>query len=458
MRDGWPGPGIARTARAFGLALLMASGCSQQEEAQPDPGVSPFYDGPAAGANGGTPAVPGRPPAAGPTGGSLPGGSLPGGSTPAGPAGVDISGLDGPTRVGPIARDDIERQLRIAQRAATKGDTARATAILDRILEVQPDHREAIFGRAAIAMGQTEKADSPEKKAAAARKAGELVRRLRATFERLNRQELEVVARVLYDEIHRATKEGRFDQAAAVVKEVNDAGFEPFDRIDHDDELVKLRDSQAYRAIMAKVDAERLAFARLRAKGHLAKPPGFAFDFHLKDLDGKPISLDQYRGKVVLVDIWGTWCKPCRDALPSLVEMYYKHRRRGFDIVGLAYEPNAPDAQTALHNVKDFVKQSGIPYRCAMGDDATQKKIPDFRAFPTTLLIDRAGKVRVLVTENTDNTLKAMDDDIEILLAEPAPTEPKARTAEPKPTTAAPSPAPAAKKGSAPADPKPGKP
>ncbi len=409
MRDGWPGPGIARTARAFGLALLVASGCSQQEDAQPDPGVSPFYDGPAAGAGGGTSAAPGQPPGAGPASGSAPAGPA-GGSAPAGPAGVDVSGLDGSTRVGPIARDDMERQLRIAQRAASKGDTARATAILDRILEVQPDHREAMVGRAAMAMERAQKASSPEEKAAAARLAGALIRRLRATFERLNRQELELVARILYDEILLATKEGRLDQAATIVKEVNDAGFEPFERIDHDDELVKLRDAPAYRAVMAKIDAERLAAARLRVKDRLAKPPGFAFDFHLKDIDGKPISLDQYRGKVVLVDIWGTWCKPCRDALPSLAQMYYKHRRRGFDIVGLAYEPDAPDAQTALHNVKDFVKQSGIPYRCALGDEATQKQIPDFRAFPTTLLIDRAGKVRVLVTENTDSTLKAMDE------------------------------------------------
>lgn len=427
----------------------MASGCSQQEEVQPDPGVSPFYDGPAAGANGGPTAVPGQPPVA-----SRAGGSIPDGSSPVGPAGVDISGLDGPTRVGPIARDDVERQLRIAQRAATKGDTARATAILDRILEVQPDHREAMLGRAAIAVGQAEKSGSPEEKAAAARKAGELVRRLRATFERLNRQELELVARVLYDEIHRATKEGRFDQAAAVIKEVNDVGFEPFDRIDHDDELVKLRDSQAYRAVMAKIDAERLAAARLRAKDRLAKSPAFAFDFHLKDLDGKPISLDQYRGKVVLVDIWGTWCKPCRDALPFLAQMYYKHRRLGFDIVGLAYEPSAPDAQTALQTVKQFVQQSGIPYRCAMGDDETQKKIPDFKAFPTTLLIDRTGKVRVLVTENTERTLRAMDDDIAILLAEPAPKSAQPASAAAKPADSTP----AVRKGSAPADAKAGKP
>jgi thiol-disulfide isomerase/thioredoxin len=427
------GPWTARTARAIGLALLFATGCSQREELVPDPGVSPFYDGPAAGAQPKA-AVPGQPPAA-----ASPGS----GSAPVGLAGVDTTDLSARVPDGPIRPDDVERQLRLAQRAASKGDRARATAILDRILEVKPNHREALVGRAALAMELSQTATSPEERAAAAEKAGTLARKLRTIYERLNRQELDLIARVLYDEIREATRQGHLDRAAAIVKEVHDAGFEPFDRVDHDEELAKLRTSPAYRAVMAQVDAETLAAARSRAKDRLAKPLGFAFDFHLTDLDGKPISLDQYRGKVVLVDIWGTWCKPCRDALPALVQMYYKHRRRGFDIIGLAYEPSAPDPQTALQAVKQFVKESGIPYRCAMGDEATQKTIPNFSAFPTTLLIDRAGKVRVLVTENTENALKAMDDNVQVLLGEPAPTPgpTPAASASPKPTAAAPKPA-----------------
>jgi hypothetical protein len=59
-----------------------------------------------------------------------------------------------------------------------------------------------------------------------------------------------------------------------------------------------------------------------------------------------------------------------------------------------------------------------IPYRIAMGEDALLAKIPDFHAFPTTLLIDRAGRVRMLVTENAEGVLGALDDCIEVLLAE----------------------------------------
>ncbi len=452
MRNRRLGLGTAWTARAIGLALLVAAGCSQREELDPDSVASPFYPEPGAVAGAQPKAtIPGQPPAI-----ASPGGG--GAAAPAGPAGLGTTDLSERVPDGPLRADDIERQIRLAQRAATKGDKARATAILDRILEVRPGHREALVGRAALAMDESQTAASPGERSAAAEKAGSLVRRLRTINERLNRQERELIARVLYDEILDATRKGQYDRAAAVVKEVHDAGFEPFDRVNHDEELTKLRTSPAYRAVMAEVDAETLAAARFRAKGRLAKPLNIAFDFHLTDLDGKPISLDQYRGKVVLVDLWGTWCKPCRDALPGLVQMYYKHRRRGFDIVGLAYEPGAPDPKTALQAVKQFVQQSGIPYRCAMGDEATQQKIPNFSAFPTTLLIDRAGKVRVLITENTEDAMKAMDDNVEVLLGEPAPAGTPAPTAatSPKPSAAA-APKSAAPKSaeSKPAEPKP---
>jgi thiol-disulfide isomerase/thioredoxin len=252
-------------------------------------------------------------------------------------------------------------------------------------------------------------------------KAGELVRRLRRTYEKSTKQELDLFARVLYDQMRTATKLGQYARAAATLKEVSQAGFEPFDRVEHDPELTALRSSPDYRKAMEEVDAANLVRARGRVKDRVARPLDLAFGFNLKGLDDKPLSLDEYKGKVVLVDFWGTWCEPCRKALPGLAQLHYKHRRRGFDVVGLTYEPGAPDPETARKYVQQFVQQSGIPYRCAMGDEATQKKIPNFKGFPTTLLIDRAGKVRVLITENSEDALPALDDAIEVLLAEPAP-------------------------------------
>jgi thiol-disulfide isomerase/thioredoxin len=135
---------------------------------------------------------------------------------------------------------------------------------------------------------------------------------------------------------------------------------------------------------------------------------------------------------VVLIDIWGTWCKPCREAIPGLIQLYRKSRRRGLEIVGIAYEPNAPDPPTAVQMVRRFVQEAGIPYRCVMGELALLEKIPNFHGFPTSMLIDRAGKVRLVITENTGETIDALADAAQILLAEPA-TPPAGTDKAPKP-------------------------
>ena len=123
----------------------------------------------------------------------------------------------------------------------------------------------------------------------------------------------------------------------------------------------------------------------------------------------------------MLVDLWGTWCKPCREAIPGLIQLYLKNHRRGLEIVGIDYEQNAPDPAASVQLVKRFVQQAGIPYSCVIGDPATVGKIPNFKGFPTSIVIDRSGKVRLLITDNSGGTLEALDDAVTILLAEPAP-------------------------------------
>ncbi len=163
---------------------------------------------------------------------------------------------------------------------------------------------------------------------------------------------------------------------------------------------------------MEEIDAAELARARDHLKSRFSRPMDVAFGFNVKDVDGKPISLEQFKGKVVLIDIWGTWCEPCRKAIPGLAQLYFKYRRRGFEVIGLDYEQNVVDTGKAEQYVKQFVKDSGIPYRIAMGDDPTLKQLPNYPqiSFPTTLLIDRAGKVRVFFGQNSEEVLPTSDD------------------------------------------------
>ena len=69
--------------------------------------------------------------------------------------------------------------------------------------------------------------------------------------------------------------------------------------------------------------------------------------------------------------------------------------------------------------VERFVRQSGLPYPCLIGDDSVLQQIPNFRAFPTTLVLDSAGKVRLLITENDGHSMELIEDVVHVLLFEP---------------------------------------
>jgi len=257
---------------------------------------------------------------------------------------------------------------------------------------------------------------------AATEKAVGLVRTLRRAYEKATKAEIDLFGRVLYADAQWEWSQGRNDRALAALREAYDGGFDPFGQVEKDASLASLRSSAGYQALLQAIDDANLAKARGRVRGHLDRPPPGSFAFTLPDLDGKPVSLSQFRGKVVLIDIWGTWCKPCRDAIPGLIQLYRKNHRRGFEIVGIDYEKEVPDLATAVQMVKRFVQEAGIPYPCVMGDSATLEKIPNFSGFPTSMVIDRTGKVRLLVTQNSGGTMDMLDDTVTVLLAEP-PTQ-----------------------------------
>jgi thiol-disulfide isomerase/thioredoxin len=123
----------------------------------------------------------------------------------------------------------------------------------------------------------------------------------------------------------------------------------------------------------------------------------FSFNFDVVDVGGKRISKAALAGQVVIVDLWGTWCPPCRKEIPHFVALNKKFRDRGLAIVGLNNEQTADTAE-AVAQVRKFCKSAGVDYPCAVVSDDLIAQIPGFQGFPTTLFIDRAGQVRLRVT------------------------------------------------------------
>ena len=97
----------------------------------------------------------------------------------------------------------------------------------------------------------------------------------------------------------------------------------------------------------------------------------------------------------MIVDVWGTWCPPCREEIPSFIALYKRFHDKGLEIVGLNYERVEP--KDVKKTIQSYLEANKVPYPCLIGDEPTQEQIPDFQGFPTTLFLDRAGKVRLKV-------------------------------------------------------------
>jgi thiol-disulfide isomerase/thioredoxin len=109
-------------------------------------------------------------------------------------------------------------------------------------------------------------------------------------------------------------------------------------------------------------------------------------DFSLPDLTGQRLSLSTYRGKVVLLDFWATWCDPCREEIPHFVELQSKYRNQGLQIVGVSMD-DGPEP------VRDFYQHFNINYPVVMGNAKIGELYGGVLGLPIAFLIRRDGRI-----------------------------------------------------------------
>ena len=112
----------------------------------------------------------------------------------------------------------------------------------------------------------------------------------------------------------------------------------------------------------------------------------------LRAADGSSFKLEDYKGKVVLVNFWATWCAPCRDEMPALFKLQAESKKKGFEIIGL----NA-DKEEDLEMIKTFGEKMNLNYKLAKSNDeliTELLKISRADAIPQSFLIDSEGKIR----------------------------------------------------------------
>ena len=113
----------------------------------------------------------------------------------------------------------------------------------------------------------------------------------------------------------------------------------------------------------------------------------FAPDFSLKALDGTRLRLSDYRGKVVLLDFWATWCEPCGEEIPRLVEWQNRYRDRGFQVIGVSMDDSRDPVQ-------EFSRKFRINYPVAPGTQQITSQYSGILGLPVNIVIGRDGRIR----------------------------------------------------------------
>jgi thiol-disulfide isomerase/thioredoxin len=111
----------------------------------------------------------------------------------------------------------------------------------------------------------------------------------------------------------------------------------------------------------------------------------------MKTLQGRKFKLSDYRGKVVLLNFWATWCPPCGAEMPDLIKMQREYGSKGLRVIGITYPP-----QEAAE-VRRFIRKLKVNYPIALGTQETKALFAQTEVLPLTVVIDRQGNVRELI-------------------------------------------------------------
>lgn len=146
-----------------------------------------------------------------------------------------------------------------------------------------------------------------------------------------------------------------------------------------------------------------IAFSTPGVLGQKVKGP----QFELRDVNGHTVRLNNYRGKVVLINFWATWCPPCRAEMPDLVRLQREHAKQGLQIIGITYPPETKT------RVRRFARSLKVNYPIILGTRQIKARFSSEETLPLTVVIDRDGKVDdiisgILLRQEFDEKIKPL--------------------------------------------------
>jgi cytochrome c biogenesis protein CcmG, thiol:disulfide interchange protein DsbE len=160
-------------------------------------------------------------------------------------------------------------------------------------------------------------------------------------------------------------------------------------------------------AVIAFIATRHWSRSTKPLRGGTAVTHPLAPDFSLTDLSGQTLQLSRYRGKVVLLNFWATWCSPCRSEIPRFVDLQNKYDKEGFEIMGISLDDDPRLAHA-------FYQQLRMNYPVAIGDAKLAERYGEILGLPVSFLIGRDGRIYAKDVGEADISL--IDREIKSLL------------------------------------------
>jgi peroxiredoxin len=110
-------------------------------------------------------------------------------------------------------------------------------------------------------------------------------------------------------------------------------------------------------------------------------------DFSLKDVNGREVKLSDYRGKVVLLNFWATWCGPCKIEIPWFIDFEQRYKDRGFAVLGVSMD------EDGWESVKPYIEGRKVNYRVVIGNDEVADQYGGVSSLPTSFILDQTGRI-----------------------------------------------------------------
>lgn len=165
-----------------------------------------------------------------------------------------------------------------------------------------------------------------------------------------------------------------------------------------------MRRAMVYVAIVLLAGLVIYAFQPPKKLGEGAVAPNIT----LRLLTGETKTLQDYRGKVVVLDFWATWCAPCRFTMPKMIQFYHRHRNQNVEVIGVAVDVNSPA------DVEAFVREMGVNYPIALDTNASAKSAFQINSLPTLFIIDKEGNILArLEGYDPQNTIQVMEETVQ---------------------------------------------